>query len=100
MQQGIHRKLYKTTEWKKVRQFVIDRDKAICFFCGKLVTSRPTVHHKEELNESNYLDFDIALNPNNLVCCHADCHNIHHERYGYKHSIVNDDLSIDYTKRG
>lgn len=100
MRQAIHRKLYKTTEWKQVRRFVIDRDRSICFFCGKLVTRKATVHHKEELNESNYLNFDIALNPNNLVCCHKDCHDIHHKRFGYKSTIVNDDLSIDYTKRG
>lgn len=94
------KQFYKTREWKEVRQFVLQRDKAICFFCGKVITSRPTVHHKQELNETNFTDANIALNPSNLVACHADCHNIHHKRFGYKESIVNDDLSIDYSQRG
>lgn len=94
-----HKKLYKTTEWQKVRRYVIDRDKGICYFCHKVITSKPTVHHKQELNESNYMNWDIALNPMNLVTCHSDCHNIHHKRFGFKESIVNDDLTIDYTRR-
>lgn len=94
------KKFYKTKEWKQIRQYVLDRDKAICFFCGKIITSRATVHHKQELNENNYTDWNIALNPDNLVSCHADCHNIHHKRFGYKQTIVNDDLSIDYSQRG
>ena len=94
-----HKKLYKTTEWKKVRQYVIDRDRSICYFCHKVIVKKATVHHKEELNENNYTDWNIALNPDNLVACHSDCHNIHHKRFGYKDSIVNDDLSIDYTRR-
>lgn len=95
-----HKKFYKTKQWREVRQFVIDRDKAICFFCGKVITQRATVHHKQELNEENWLDWNIALNPENLVACHAECHNFHHKRFGYKPSIVNDDLSIDYSQRG
>lgn len=94
-----HKRLYKTQAWKKVRLDVIARDKSICYFCGKVVGKRATVHHIEELNESNWLDWDVALNPDNLVCCHPYCHDIHHERFGYKPTIVNDDLSINYSKR-
>lgn len=94
-----HQRVYKTSRWKKVRQAVFDRDKLICYFCGKLVLEKPNVHHKEELNESNWLDEDIAYNIDNLVTCHHSCHNMHHERFGYKHSIVNMDLTIDYTRR-
>ena len=83
-----------------MRNYVLHRDKGICFFCGRLIDKRPTVHHKDELNEDNVFDWNIALNPDNLVACHADCHNMHHERFGYKHSIVNRDLTIDYSKRG
>lgn len=94
-----HKKLYKTKEWKQVRKYVIDRDKSICFFCHKLITKRATVHHKQELNEQNYTNWEIALNPDNLVACHAECHDIHHHRFGYKGTIVNSDLTIDYTRR-
>lgn len=91
--------VYKSKLWKEVRLAVIDRDKGICYFCGKIINRKATVHHLEELNEENYTNYDIAYNMDNLVACHSDCHNIHHERFGYKGSIVNDDLSIDYSKR-
>ena len=94
-----HYKLYKTKLWKETRKAVIERDKGICFFCGKLITKRATVHHKEELDETNYTDFDIAFNMDNLVACHSYCHDEHHHRFGYKDTIVNDDLTIDYSRR-
>jgi 5-methylcytosine-specific restriction endonuclease McrA len=94
-----HKYIYKTKLWEETRKAVIARDKGICFFCGKLISKRATVHHKEELNEDNYTDFDVAFNMDNLVVCHAECHNEHHERFGYKHSIVKDDLTIDYSRR-
>lgn len=93
------KRVYKTKLWQETRKAVIERDRAICFFCGKIITKRPTVHHKEELNEENFTDFDIAFNMDNLVACHAECHNIYHERFGYKGSIVNNDLTIDYSRR-
>lgn len=79
---------------------MIHRDHNICYFCGKIIGKRATVHHKEELNEENFTDYDIAYGLDNLVACHPDCHNMWHERFGYKHSIVNDDLTINYEKRG
>lgn len=96
-----YKKIYKSKYWESVRQAVIKRDKDICFFCGKLILSRRTIHHKEELNEDNYLDYRVAYDLDNLVECHAKCHNIHHDRFGYreKNTIVNDDLSIDYERR-
>lgn len=92
-------RFYKSKEWKEVRKYVIARDRDICYFCGKLIGKRATVHHIQELNEDNFMDWDVALNPDNLVACHASCHNEHHQRFGYKKTIVNDDLSIDYSKR-
>lgn len=94
-----HKKVYKTKLWQAIRAEVLYRDRGICYFCGKLISKRATVHHIEELNEDNYTDYNIAYNMDNLVACHADCHNEHHERFGYKHTIVRDDLSIDYSKR-
>lgn len=91
--------VYKCPNWKGIREQVITRDKGICYFCGKLVTKRQTVHHLEEINENNFSDINIAFNLDNLVLCHADCHDEHHHRFGYKSSIVNDDLSINYEKR-
>ncbi len=92
-------KVYKTARWKKIRQAVIDRDKDICYFCHRLILKRRTIHHLQELNEDNWNDEEVAYNLDNLVECHDDCHNIHHRRWGYKESVVNTDLSIDYSKR-
>lgn len=97
----MHKKVYKTKRWQQTRQAVFDRDKLICYFCHKLVTSRPTVHHLEELDEENWWDENIAYKMDNLVTCHHECHNEHHQRFGFnvKKTIVNDDLSIDYDRR-
>lgn len=92
-------KVYKTARWKKIRQAVIDRDKDICYFCHRLILKRRTIHHLQELNEENWNDEEVAYNLDNLVECHSDCHDIHHQRFGYKESIVNTDLTIDYSKR-
>lgn len=93
------KEVYKTKIWQEIRKAVIERDKSICYFCGKLINKRATVHHKEEINECNYKDWGVAFNMDNLVTCHPYCHDQHHGRFGYKTSIVQDDLSIDYSKR-
>lgn len=94
-----HQRIYKTKLWQETRKAVIERDKCICYFCGKIIGKRATVHHIEEINEENYTNFDVAFNMNNLVACHSYCHDYHHHRFGYKDSIVNDDLTIDYSRR-
>lgn len=91
--------VYKDTRWNYIRNEVIKRDKGICCFCGKLVLKRGIIHHKQEINEENYGDWNIAFNLDNLVLCHQECHNTHHHLVGYRQTIVKDDLSIDYTKR-
>lgn len=91
--------VYKTKLWQEVRKAVINRDKSICYFCGKIINKRATVHHKEEINEDNFMDYNVAFNMDNLVACHSRCHDQYHERFGFKSSIVNDDLSVNYRKR-
>lgn len=90
--------VYKTPRWAYIRKAVIQRDKDICYFCGKLILRKRTIHHLQEIDEDNYSDDNIAFNLENLVECHNTCHDIHHQRFS-KQSIVNDDLSIDYEKR-
>ena len=94
-----HKQIYKTKLWQETRRAVIERDRAICYFCGKVIGKRATVHHIKELNEENFTDFDIAYNMDNLVCCHHECHRRHHKLCGYKATIVNDDLTINYEMR-
>lgn len=93
------KRVYKSKQWQIVRKAVIDRDRDICFFCGKIILKRRTIHHIDEINESNFSNWEVAFNLDNLVECHHECHNEHHDRFGYKKSIVNDDLEIDYSKR-
>lgn len=101
----IYDSVYHTARWRKLRRYIINRDKDICFFCGQLILTGRTVHHKHELDENNFTDEMIAYNPDNLVECHSTCHNIHHDRFGFneyaykKKTIVEDDLEIDYSKR-
>lgn len=92
--------VYKNPRWKYIRQEVIRRDRDICFFCGKLILKHRIIHHKKEINEENFCDENIAFDLDNLVECHHECHNRHHHVYGYRDTIVNDDLTINYEKRG
>jgi len=90
--------VYKNPEWQRVRQEVIKRDRDICYFCGRLILKKRTIHHLIEIDEHNYSDPSIAFNLDNLVECHDSCHNAYHERFG-KATLVNKDLDIDYSKR-
>lgn len=94
-----HDIVYKTRLWEETRKAVLERDRGICYFCGKLIANRPTVHHLIELTDQNYTDFDIAYNMDNLVACHDYCHNEFHERFSKKSIVDPFTLEIDYTKR-
>jgi 5-methylcytosine-specific restriction endonuclease McrA len=90
--------VYKDPRWKYIRQAVIERDRDICYFCGRLILRKRTIHHLIEIDEHNYSDPEIAFNLDNLVECHNTCHDQYHERFG-KATMVNSDLDIDYSKR-
>lgn len=92
-------KVYSSGRWKKARKEIFERDNGICHFCGKLILKKPHVHHLKEIDETNAYDESVFFNPENLVVCHHECHNAHHKRFGYKGSIVRDDLTIDYERR-
>lgn len=90
--------VYKDPRWKLCRDAVIQRDRDICYFCGRIILKKRTIHHLIEINENNYSDPEIAFNLDNLVECHHGCHDIWHSRFG-KQSIVDKDLNIDYERR-
>lgn len=94
------KRVYKDPRWKYIRKAVIQRDKDICYFCHKLILKRRTIHHLQEIDENNYSDENIAFNLENLVEVHEECHALHHNMFGYKQSIVDEDLNIDYSRRG
>ena len=95
------KQFYESKAWRYMRAFVVARDNGICQKCFNHIFQAPVVHHKEELTEANYHDHSISLNPELLITVCAACHNDIHERLkqGAKEVIVNDDLSIDYSKR-
>lgn len=94
-----NKSFYKSKKWQAIREAVILRDRDICCFCGQLIVKRRTIHHKQELNEENIKDEAIAYGLDNLAECHDYCHNMHHDRFGYKSTIVDTSLEIDYSKR-
>lgn len=92
------RAVYQNPMWQICRDAVIKRDRDICYFCGRLILKKRTIHHLVEINEENFNDPNIAFNLDNLVECHKGCHDAYHDRFS-KPTIVNKDLDIDYSKR-
>lgn len=93
-------KVYKTKLWtEEIRPYIFDREDGKCQYCGALILGSYHVHHIIELTEQNYQDYNIAFNVDNLMLLHKECHDMIHERFGYKKTIVNDDLSINYERR-
>ena len=58
----------------------------ICEHCGKPIVRAYDIilHHAEELTEDNVNDVSISLNPDNIKLVHHKCHNIIHNKLGYK----------------
>ena len=70
---------YKTKKWKKCRAAYLS-EHPCCERCEKagLISIAVHVHHKKELTEDNYLDPNIALNPDNLEALCFACHQKEH----------------------
>lgn len=91
---------YKSNKWAECKQRVllerVREDGGIyCEHCGKLINTSKQFnpqsnenrsvmifHHKIELTEENYQDYNISLNPNNIQIVHFKCHNEIHDRFG------------------
>lgn len=71
------RKFYKSSQWLKVRDYCLMRDKYLCRLCH----DRPAevVHHIKHLTEDNVDQWEIALNPDNLISICAACHFLEHK---------------------
>ena len=67
---------YDSTEWAKVRAYVLMRDRYICVRCNKPAQE---VHHKIRLNPDNIYDINISLNPDNLISLCRECHFAEHK---------------------
>ena len=75
------RKFYKSKSWIEVRDFCMMRDKYLCRICG--VRPAELVHHIKHLTEDNVEQWEIALNPDNLISICAACH---HEEHRGEHA--------------
>ena len=81
---------YRSKEWvnllKILRNERIDESgNIICEHCGKpIVKAYDCIgHHKIELTEENYTDYNISLNPDNIALVHHRCHNFIHNKLSY-----------------
>lgn len=81
---------YKSKEWANLlAQLKDERTKAdgflYCEHCGKpIIKAYDCIgHHKKELTESNVNDYQVSLNPDNIMLIHFRCHNQIHERWGF-----------------
>lgn len=90
-------RIYKGKRWQRIREAVMKRDHGICYFCHKPILEYATIHHLQEINDLNCDNENITYNLDNLVACHRDCHNIHHDRFG-KSEYVDADLNINYRR--
>lgn len=79
---------YKSHEWESLRgrlmlERVNDSGELVCEFCGKPIQRRYDciAHHKVELTDDNVNDYNVSLNPDNLMLIHFRCHNRIHERF-------------------
>lgn len=72
---------YKSTRWRKCRAAYLS-EHPICERCAAagIVSVAEHVHHRIELEEDNYLDPIIALNPDNLEALCFECHQKEHHR--------------------
>ena len=88
---GRRSNFYRSDAWQNLRRVLMmeRRDECgilRCERCGEpLVNSYDIVaHHVIELTEENVTDPEIALNPDNIMLVHHECHNQIHDRFGYE----------------
>lgn len=81
---------YRSPEWLRFREIVISERMADDGMIYDEYTGKPIVkkydlilHHKTELTEENVRDFDISLNPDNIMIVSHKTHNLIHNRLGY-----------------
>ena len=86
---------YRSKKWRDLLD-VIKNDRVndegyiICEYCGKPITKAYDIigHHKVELDEENYNNAEIALNPENIMLVHHRCHNYIHNKLGYSNRQI------------
>lgn len=87
---------YQSKEWRKFREIVIqdrltEQGYTVCEHCGKPIVRAYDciLHHCNTfLTEDNVNDVSISLNPDNIQLLHHRCHNLVHNKLGYKRREV------------
>lgn len=89
----LNQQLYRSTEWKQVRDFVILRDNACDLgLDGYDIFGTIHVHHMNPISVRDIVDSsDYLLNPDFLICVSMDTHNAIHygnENYLDRQTII------------
>lgn len=86
---------YSSTEWNNLRLSIImdrtnEQGQVICEHCGQPIIKKYDLiaHHIIELTPVNVNDYNISLNPDNIMLVHHSCHNAIHNRMEYKQKKV------------
>ena len=86
---------YRSKEWTNLLQVLKNerldsQGNILCEECGKpIVRAYDCIgHHKTELTEENYTDYNISLNPDNIALVHHRCHNRIHNKLAYSQRQV------------
>src|SRR5690606_15438048 len=76
------RRVYKTAEWQRVRELVIQRANGLCEECLRQgrIEAGVEVDHIRPLTEDNWQDWSVAYSPDNVQLLCRDCHNLKHGR--------------------
>lgn len=81
---------YTSNEWRDLLTLIKlqranDEGQIICEHCGRpIVKAYDCIgHHSVVLDEFNYMDASISLNPDLIQLVHHRCHNIIHNKLGY-----------------
>jgi hypothetical protein len=81
---------YQSKDWRKLLDVLkserLDDDgHVVCEYCGKPIVKKYDIigHHKVYLTDDNVNDFNISLNPDNIMLVHHRCHNYIHNKLGY-----------------
>lgn len=86
----LNQKFYSSYEWKRIRNFVIERDNG----CNMGLEDYPIfdkilIHHINPLTQNDIINStDFLLNPNYLICVDLQTHNIIHYGFEYKKEIM------------
>ena len=86
---------YKSDEWISLLNVLklerVSSDNLLyCEYCNKPIVKKYDCigHHKIELTNINVNDYNISLNPENIMLIHHKCHNIIHQRFeGFKQTV-------------